>query len=389
MLKKSKVIITLVLASILSLSLAAGCTITTNNPLSSNPLSSDSDIGIVEEAWDIITDSYVERDDLDKQALRQAAIEGMLEELDDPYTAYLDTEAYHMSIASLEGKFSGIGAYVGTREEQLTIIAPIVGSPAEQAGIRAGDIVLEIDGLPTSGMSQMEAILKIRGPEGTSVKLLVLHPDEAEPVELEIVRAEIEIPSVSFEMKGDIAYLSIHYFSERTGEETVEALKSINQQNPTALILDLRQNPGGLLDIVVDVASQFLKEGVVVYVVDNQGEKKSSLVEPGGLATELPMVVLTDNFSASGSEVLAGALQDHKRAVIAGAQTYGKGSVNTLRPLRDGSALYITIARWLTPDGYLIEGKGITPDYELDVEGEAAIQWAIDYLEGNIPASGP
>ncbi len=149
------------------------------------------------------------------------------------------------------------------------------------------------------------------------------------------------------------------------------------------MILDLRSNPGGLLDAVVDVASHFLKEGVVVSVVDNQGKRDSSSVKPVAVSTGLPLVVLTDNYSASGSEVLAGALQDYSRATIAGTTTYGKGSVNTLRELKDSSGLYITIARWLTPHGRLIEGKGIEPDYEIKLEGEDAIQWAIDYLHNN------
>ena len=223
-------------------------------------------------------------------------------------------------------------------------------------------------------------MLHIRGPKGTSVRLLILHQGETEPEEIEIVRAEIELPSVYFEMRGDIAYINITYFSERTDEELSPVLESITQEAATGIILDLRSNPGGLLETVVDVASHFLKEGVVVDVVDNQGKHTSSSVKPSEITTDLPMVVLVDNYSASGSEVLAGALQDHGRATIAGTKTYGKGSVNILRQLKDGSGLYITTARWLTPNGRLIEGKGIDPDYELK-EGEDAIQWAIDYLK--------
>jgi carboxyl-terminal processing protease len=278
--------------------------------------------------------------------------------------------------------YEGIGAYVGMKDEKVTIVAPIVGSPADKAGIKAGDIILEIDGNSTSGLSVEEVVLRIRGPKGTSVRILVLHEGDTVPVEIEIVRAEIELTSVYYEMKVDIAYIVLSYFSERTYEELSSALEDITREGATGIILDLRSNPGGVLDAVVDVAGCFLNEGVVLYAVDNEGEKDSYSVEQNRITTDLPLVVLTDNYTASASEVLSGALQDYGRATIAGQTTYGKGSVNTIYQLGDGSGLIITTHRWLTPDGRLIEGKGISPDYELDEE-EDAIQWAIDYLKGN------
>jgi len=330
------------------------------------------------EAWNIIFQDYVERDRLDAAALSQGAIEGMVAALDDPYTSYLDPESYQLGMADLEGKFEGIGAQVAMREGQLVIVAPIAGSPAAQAGIRAGDVLLEIDGRPTSEMSLAEAVLTIRGPKGVPVRLLVLHEGESEAVEIEIIRAEIELPSVYFEMKGDIAYVKITYFSETTAGELSRVLEDVS--GARGIILDLRSNPGGLLDTVVEVAGCFLEEGTtVVRVVDNEGTQTSMAVRPGRVVTELPLVVLVDGYSASGSEVLAGALRDNNRAVVAGSQTFGKGSVNIMRRLGDGSGLYITTARWLTPAGCLIEGEGLEPDYGL--EGEDAIQWAIGYLE--------
>ena len=263
------------------------------------------------------------------------------------------------------------------------IIAPIADSPAAKAGIRAGDIILEIDGRPTSEISLVEAVLYIRGPKGTSVRLLILHQGETKPEEIKIVKAEIDLPSVRFEMRGDIAYINITYFSERTNQELSPVLRSITQEAAMGIILDLRSNSGGLLTVVVDVASYFLEEGVVVNVVDNQGKLTPMPVKPEGATTDLPLIVLVDSYSASGSEVLAGALQDYAHATIAGTTTFGKGSVCILRQLKDGSGLYITTARWLTPDGRLIEGEGIDPDYELELEGEDAIQWAIDYLKSN------
>ncbi|MFC2041695.1 S41 family peptidase [Chloroflexota bacterium] len=377
--RKIKVVVTvLFLVVVLALSFGAGCTIGTVSLPKTEP-----GLGVVEEVWGIIFRDYVDREKLDTGALTEAAIKGILEELDDPYTSYLDEQAYQLSLSGLEGKFEGIGAHVGIREGKLMIIAPIAASPAAKAGVRAGDIVLEVDGKSTSEMSLEESVLHIRGPEGTSVRLLILHQGETEAEEIEIVRAEIKIPDVYFEMKEDVAYIRISHFSERTNEALFPILESIAQEKAVGIILDLRSNPGGLLEEVVDVTGRFLQEGVVVYVVDNQGQRTSLSIEPGGLTTELPLVVLVNKYSASGSEVLAGALQDYSRAAIAGATTYGKGSVNTLHRLKNGAGLYVTTGRWLTPDGRLIEGEGITPDHELELEGEDTIQWAIDYLKGN------
>jgi len=338
---------------------------------------------VVKQAWNIIFDDYVDRDQLDSNALSQGAIEGMIEALDDPYSSYLDAETHQLGLSSLEGEIEGIGAQVAIRDEQLTIIAPIADSPAAKAGIRAGDVVLEIDGSPTAEMSLAEAVLNIRGPKGTSVRLLILHQDETEPEEIEIVRAKIELASVRFEMREDFAYINITHFSGRTTEELLPILESLNEQEARGIIIDLRGNPGGILDIVIDVVSYFLPDGVVVNVVDNQEKHTALEVKPSTVTTDLPMVVLVNGFSASGSEVLAGALQDHGRATIAGSQTFGKGSVNVIRQLKDGSGLYITTARWLTPNGRLIEGEGIKPDHQLELEGEEAIQWAIDYLKSH------
>ena len=367
------VVITLLLGVSLGLSFGAGYALGTRTPQG---------LDTVAQAWNIILHDYVDKDSLDTSILSQGAIKGMVEVLDDPYTSYVDAETYQLGLSSLEGKFEGIGAHVAIRDGQLTIIAPIAGSPAAGAGIRAGDIILEIEGRSASEMSLAEAVLNIRGTKGTPVKLLILHQDETKPEEIEIVRAEIEVPSVHFEMREDIAYINIGHFSERTAEELVPVLQSMTQEAAMGIILDLRSNPGGLLQAVVDVASYFLEGGVVVNTADNQGRGFALSVIPMGVTTDLPVVVLVDSFSASGSEVLAGALQDHHRATIAGTRTFGKGSVNVLRQLKDGAGLYITTTHWLTPNGRPIEGEGLYPDEELELEGEDAIQWAIDYLKG-------
>jgi len=369
------IVIPILLVASLALSFGAGYAL--GGEISPGP---SQGLDVIEQAWNIIFRDYVDKDKLNTGTLSQAAIEGMVEVIDDPYTSYLNAEDYQLSSTSLEGEFGGIGAHVTVEDGQLTIIAPIAGSPADEAGIRAGDIIVEVEGQPTSEMSLAEAVLKIRGPEGTAVRLLILHQGDTEPEEIEIIRAKIELPSVRSEMRGDIAYINITHFSKRTSEELSPVLESVAQQRATGIILDLRSNPGGALEAVVDVTSRFLEEGVVVNIVDNQEKQTALEVEPNGVTIDLPMVVLVDNYSASGSEVLSGALQDYGRATIAGTKTYGKGSVNILRPLKDGSGLYVTTARWLTPNGRLIEGEGLYPDYELELVGEDAIQWAIDYL---------
>jgi carboxyl-terminal processing protease len=377
--KTGRTVLVLLVVIIIALALTGGC-LFSSTPTPTTTSASLESREAIDKAWDIIFANYVDPSKVDAASLSQAAIEGMLEELDDPYTAYLDAETYLLAQSSLEGSFNGIGAYFTVKDDQLTIIAPIAGSPADEAGIRAGDVILEIDGEPVKDMSVVEAIIKIRGPQGTAVRLTVLHEGDTEPVEIEIIRASFDIPSVHFEMKGGIAYINITDFTERTPDELETAIQSLTENNATGIILDLRDNPGGLLEQVVDCASFFLPEGVVVQVRSNQGEIEVHYVNEDRPETGLPMVVLVDEASASGSEVLAGALQDHGRATIAGTTTYGKGSVNVLYPLGDGSGLYITVARWLTPDGRLIEGQGIEPDITLDTTGDEEIQWAIDYL---------
>ncbi len=379
--KTSRTVLTILLIITIAITFLGGCVLgtshATNTATSTSTLARRAAIG---EAWDIIFANYVDQSKLDSANMTRAAIEGMLQAINDPYTSYLDPQDYILGQSLLGGSYEGIGAYVTVTDNQITISAPIAGSPADKAGIKAGDIVLEINGQSTAGLSLAEAIIKVRGPTGTTVTLLVQHKGETTPVEIEITRANFDIPSVQFEMKGEMASINITNFSERTPDELDTALQSVADNQAKGIILDLRGNPGGLLEQVVDVASSFLSEGIVVQVRSNQGKITTTSVKKDRPRTDLPMVVLVDNDSASGSEVLAGALQDHGRATIAGTTTYGKGSVDSLYQLSDGSGLYLTIARWLTPNGRLIEGQGIEPDITLAITGDEEVQWAIDYL---------
>jgi carboxyl-terminal processing protease len=378
--KKIKIIIiSLVLAATLAAGFSAGCIFgTATAPPASVKLEQDT----VNQAWNIIFQDYVEKDKIDALKLSGGAIKGLITALNDPYSTYFDPETYKLSLSSLQGKFQGIGAFIGVKDKQLIITNPLPDSPAAKAGLKPGDVILAIDGLPTTDMSPEEAAVHVRGPSGTPVKLLVQHQGETNPVEISVVRAEITIPSVFSEVNQGIGYIEISQFAENTDSDLTKKLSELLSSNVTGLIIDLRGNPGGLLDTVVSVASHFIKDGVIVSEVDNRGNKTSLSAVAQNVFTNLPMVVLTDNFSASGSEVLSGALQDYQRATIAGTVTYGKGSYDYLNPLKDGSALYLTTGRWLTPKGRLIEGKGITPDIKLDLQGDAEVQWAIDYLKG-------
>ena len=340
--------------------------------------------GIVDEAWQIIHRDYVEPDSLDDDTLQQGAVRGMIEALDDPYSAYLDPESYELNADNFGGSFEGIGATVGVSEDdEIIIVAPIPGSPADEAGVRTGDVILGVDGQSTEEMNLIELVMLVRGPRGTTVTLTVRHEGETEPVDFEIIRDEITVESVYYEMRDDIAVITITHFSEITDEELEPLLAEALDAGVSGIILDLRSNSGGILTTVVDVTSRFLTDGIVLEVVSNDGERVTYPVVRQSLRTDLPLVVLVNEYSASGSEVLAGALQDYDRAVITGQTTFGKGSVNVLYELSDGSGLYITTARWLTPDGRPIEGEGITPDYELGLEDEETLQWAIDYLHGD------
>jgi carboxyl-terminal processing protease len=345
------------------------------------------------EVWDLLAREHIDGDDLVPKEISDGAIRGMLDALDDPYAAYLTPDQFSVESQDIQGFFEGIGAEVGIRDGRITILAPMPDTPAEEAGIRPGDIILEIEGESTKGISLIEAVTKIRGEEGTAVTLLVLHLNNSQPELVTITRGKIPLESVRLLMQvGQIGHLRVFGFASTTKDEIEKALDRFNRSKGAGIVLDLRNNPGGLLTSVVDVTSQFLDEGLVLYQIDAQGKRRDWDVKSGGKAVDVPMVVLVNEFSASASEVLTGAIMDHGRATVIGTTTYGKGSVNNMWPLDDGSGINFTVAHWYTPEGTLIEGAGIAPDIVEESTGDDSedvqLDRAIEVLKDQIARGG-
>ncbi len=341
---------------------------------------------ILSEVWDHLQEEHLRGQDLDAELLSQGAIRGIIAALEDPHAAYLTPEEQERESQDLSGEFEGIGAHVGMRDGRITIIAPIADTPADAAGLRPGDILTSIDGESAEGLSIMEAVGRIRGPRGEAVELGIFRPSRGEPMTVTVVRDVIVVDSVSLRMLvGRIAHLRITSFTASTDKEIVEAINSLHRLGARGVVLDVRNNPGGFLRTVVGVTSQFIDEGLALYEMDGQGQRTDWPLQSGGLAKDIPMVVLVNEFSASGSEVLAGAIKDNHRAPIIGVVTFGKGSVNTLRKLSDGSGLFFTVARWHTPAGTLIEGDGLEPDIMVeqpeDGDDDLQLDRAIEELE--------
>ena len=341
------------------------------------------ELKIIWETWAYLTRDYVDRTNLDPEKLSEAAIRGMLAALEDPYTGYAAPETFTVDSNDIFlGEFQGIGAHVEmNRAGRLIIVSPIAGSPADKAGIRAGDMILEVDGQSIQGLSTLEAVALIRGPKGTPVRLLVQHIGAVDPIEIEIIRGVIPLESVLIRSQpGDnIAHIRLTNFYPDTARQLVNSVQTAVGQGATALILDVRGNPGGLLSSVIEVASQFLNDGIILYQIDGAGGRINHNVLPGGNLTKIPLVILVNQASASASEVLTGALQDHDRATVIGTTTFGKGSVNILRPLSNGGGIWLTTSRWYTPNGRLIQRVGLKPDIE--VSGLDAREADVQQLE--------
>ena len=312
------------------------------------------------DVWNFVKENYYQQPVSDK-ALYYGAVRGMVAAAGDPYTVFFDpTEAAEFN-ADLEGIFEGIGAEIGIKDDQLQIVAPLPGTPAEAAGLMPGDSILMIDGTDTFGMTVDEAVGMIRGPKDTTVVLTVTRDGLGSAVDVAIQRATITIDSVTWEMEGEIGVISIYTFNNDTNGLFIEAINDVLAKGARGIILDMRSNPGGLLTSAIDVASAWTGYQTVVIEKGVDGER----VFPGMSAPRLdgvPTVVLVNGGTASGAEIVAGALQDYGMAKVVGTQTFGKGSVQDYRDLEDGSAVKITIAQWFTPNGRTIHETGITPD---------------------------
>ncbi len=337
------------------------------------------DLKVFTEVLSIVKKNYVE--DVKMKDMVYGAIKGMLNSL-DPHSGFMPPEAYKEMQIETRGEFGGVGIQIGIKEGVLTVIAPIEDTPAYKAGIKAGDKIIKINGELTRDMGLQDAVNKMRGQKGTSVIITVIREGWKEMQDFTIVRDVIKVKSVKSKVIDDsIGYVKLNQFQERTASDLEAALSDMEQKHVASLILDLRNNPGGLLNSAVDVASQFLPSGkVVVYIKGRSGEgteyrtEGEKTAEPGKekskLFNTIPMIVLVNQGSASASEIVAGALKDWNRAVILGVQTFGKGSVQSVIPLSDGSGLRLTTARYYTPKGISIQSTGITPDIVVKLEAK-------------------
>jgi len=324
------------------------------------------------QAWDLAHEQFVDQP-VDEVAMMRGAIKGMFEALGDPHTSYLDPVQFEESNSHLEGdEYEGIGAWVDVTGDYLTIISPMPDSPAEEAGLKPGDQVIAVDGEDVTGIDGLAVRDRVVGPRGTQVVLTIQREGLEEPFDVTVTRANIIVPSVESKMlENDIAYVHLLVFGDDTTKDLREAIKELEKNNPKGIILDLRYNGGGYRDTAIEVSSEFIKDGVIMYQEFGDGTRDTYESNGKGLATDIPMIVLINEGSASASEIVAGAIQDRERGQLLGTQSYGKGTVQVYTPLIDEQgAVRITVARWLTPSGGTVAGVGLTPDVIVEITDE-------------------
>ncbi len=348
------------------------------------------DISLLWSVWRLLITHYIHPEDLKSEPMLYGAVSGLVEAVGDPYSVFMTPAENREFHQSLNGRLQGIGAELTVRDSLVIVVAPIKGSPAARAGLLPEDIILEVDEKATTGMPLHEVVQMIRGPKGTTVTLTVQRGTEPTVRNLEITRAEIDVPSVESERKetasGSIGYIAINQFADHTNQEVDRALRELKKEPLDGIILDVRFNGGGYLDRAVDLASMFLRQGKVVSVARKEGEPEAHYVHGRPIDTDTPLVILINEGSASASEILAGALQDHKRATVIGKKSFGKGTIQEIFEMPGGSSLRVTVARWLTPNGRDLGKEGVDPDIEVartaeDIEAgndpqlDAAIRW--------------
>ena len=353
------------------------CSTTYIDPSGSTPAEQQALFAPFWETWDLLHENYVDQP-LDDVTLMQGAIEGMLGSLGDKHTSYMTPDEFTQANESLEGEYEGIGAYVDVSGDYVEIITPMKGSPAEAVGLQPNDKVIGVNGEDVTGTPGDLVLQQILGPAGTDVTLTIER--DGETFDVTITREHIVVPTVDYEMlDNDVAYVALYTYGDNSTEQLRAALADLLSQDPVGLILDLRDNGGGYLNTAIEVVSEFIGDGVVMYEQYGDGETYTYEAIPGGAATEIPLVVLVNEGTASAAEITAGAIQDLGRAPLVGAVTYGKGSVQNWIALdNDAGGVRITIARWLTPDGRQISDIGLTPDYEVEMTED-------DYLNGLDP----
>ncbi|MBU0981802.1 S41 family peptidase [Patescibacteria group bacterium] len=357
-----------------------------------NPSSEDLDLDLFWDVWDAVKTSYVDIDEIQSNEEVYGAISGLVDALEDPYSSFMTPEETQTFHENLDNELEGVGMELSVRKGMLVVISPLKDTPAERAGIMPGDFIYMVDDKLTGEMTLFDAIMAIRGEAGTEVKLTVIREGEEDPLELKVIREKINVPSVttSFQEENgkNIAIVALSQFGDTTTNEFMEALRQITLENADSMVLDLRLNGGGYLDVSVDLLSEFFTDKEKVVIVKRRNTENEFLYTKGnGRLTDIPLVVLIDEGSASASEIVAGAIQDYERGVIIGETSFGKGSVQELATLKDGSSLRLTVAKWYTPLDRGIDEIGITPDIQVDMEykdidteDDIQLQSALDYL---------
>ena len=350
------------------------------------------DLGLFWDVWGLLENDFIDIIDVTDEIRVFGAITVMVDSLGDPYTAFMDPEESEAFNQSLNSELEGIGAELTVRDGILLVVAPLKDSPAEKAGLLAGDHIYMVDEAPTSDMSLWDAIMNIRGEPGTEVVLTVIREGVDETIDIAITRSKIHVPSIEtvFEEVGDktIAHVSLYSFADDTYLEFLDAIREVQLQGADGMVLDMRLNGGGFLDVSVQILGEFFEDEMKAVIVKNgNGSNDVMYTDGGGALADIPLVVLIDGGSASASEIVAGALQDHKRAILMGETSFGKGSVQELTDLRGGASIRVTVAKWFTPNDRTIDHEGIAPDIVIEVdalaldnETDVQLDAALDYL---------